>query len=67
MSELLISIILATCPGFDLDKGQTITNQCQDEITNCAVDKKGNVTEESIKECLKIYMGKHENQFSDRN
>lgn len=60
MSKLLVSVILAACPGYDVDKkGQFTTNECQEWFVNCAVGKKGEVTEDSTLRCLE----KYEKQF----
>lgn len=56
MSDLLVAMILALCPGYDTDsKGQAITNQCQESLTNCAVGKHGKIDEKTIQKCLKEY------------
>jgi hypothetical protein len=56
LNSLLVSIILSVCPGYDTDsKGQAITNECQESLTNCAVGKHGKVTEETIYKCLEEY------------
>lgn len=56
MSDLLVAIIVALCPGTDInDKGQVVTTECQEKIVNCAVELKSLVTENSIKKCLEEY------------
>ncbi len=54
MSELLITMILAFCPGEDFDsKGQVITNACQERMTNCMISKAGlsEPTKEEFNQC----------------
>lgn len=51
MTDLLVTIILAVCPpSFD-----GATNECMEQITNCAVEIKTLVTKESIKRCVEEY------------
>lgn len=51
MTELLITIILAVCPP-SMDEG---TNECMEEINNCAVELGTLVTSESIQRCVDEY------------
>ena len=48
MSDLLVSIILAVCPP-SVNGG---TNECMEQMVNCAVSKKESITNDSIKKCL---------------
>lgn len=51
MNELLVTIILAICPAsFDGS-----TNECMEQINNCAVELKTLVTAKSIKKCVEEY------------
>lgn len=57
MSSLLISAILALCPGHDTDhKGQVITNACQEYMTNCMINEAGN--EEPTKKHFELCAGR---------
>lgn len=51
MNELLVTIILAVCPPSH-DGG---TNECMEQITNCAIELKTLVTTDSIKKCVGEY------------
>lgn len=50
MSSLLVSIILSVCPITN-----DVTNECQEFFVNCAVGKRGEVTDETINKCLEKY------------
>lgn len=61
MSDFLVSMIIALCPGHDIDsKGQVITNECQENLVNCAVGHAGEITEKTILKCLEQYRRDHE-------
>lgn len=67
MLDLLVSVILATCPGSDRDhKGQVITNECQEWFTNCAVTSNGDVTAKSIQQCVDKYEKQHKSGTSNQ-
>ena len=51
MIELLVTIILAVCP-LSIDGG---TNECMEQINNCAVESNTLITPESIDKCVKQY------------
>lgn len=51
MSDLLVAIILSVCPP-SMDDG---TTECQERITNCAVELHTLVTEKSIQKCVEEY------------
>jgi len=57
MTELLVTMILAVCPpSINGD-----TNECMENITNCAVELKTLITPESINKCIKEYEETKEN------
>ena len=51
MTELLVTMILAVCPP-SLDGG---TNQCMEDINNCAVGKAGEITPKAVVKCVEEY------------
>ena len=52
MTSLLVEVILSIC----VNGSGFLDNACVDYMNNCAVDKKGEVTEAKIKACLKSYL-----------
>lgn len=52
MIDLLVSVIIATCPPTDDIK----TTECHERITNCAVKEGGRIDENTIKECIDDYV-----------
>ena len=51
MTEMLVLLILATCPP-SLDGG---TNACMEDITNCAVGKAGQIDSKDVERCIEEY------------
>ena len=54
MSQLLISMILVLCPGYDKDaKGEVLTTSCQEHMVNCMINKAGSnaPTEKEFNTC----------------
>ena len=61
MSDALIALIIAFCPGHDKDsKGQLITNSCQEYMINCMINKAGKnePTKKEFNECSSLSRSK---------
>ena len=57
MTEFIVTIILAVCSP-SIDGG---TNECMEQINNCAVESKTLITPESIDKCVNQYEETKEN------
>ena len=54
MGSLLVSAILAICPA-PIDGN---TNECMEQMVNCAVKRKVLITKESVDKCVEEYKSK---------